>query len=219
MRSPSKTRKATVPDSAAGKIDPPCILIVDDDRLVLATLAYGLREAGYRVQQASNAEEALETIGAHAVDLAILDIRMPGMDGIELSSRLRDAQCAFIFLTAYGERNLVDEAARRGALGYLVKPLDMPQILPAVAAALARAHDIRELHGTASRATTALAIEQRTRTAVGVLMERHGIGRQAAFEQLRASARSQRRKIAEVADELLESTERGVDPVTGGAAE
>lgn len=184
------------------------LLVVDDDRLVLATLADGLRKAGYDVSTAVSGKDAIEMASAAQFDLAILDVRMPGMDGIELARHLRQGTTIpFLFLSAYGEIDLVRRAADFGALGYLIKPADIPQIVPAIEAALARAEEIARLRSSEERLNTALVIEQKTRTAVGLLMERHGFNRQQAFEVLRSQARSQRRKIAEVADRMIDAAE------------
>jgi two-component system, response regulator PdtaR len=184
------------------------LLLVDDDRLILATLSDGLRESGYDVTVASSGAEALEATSREQFDLAILDVRMPGMDGLELGRRLHDhTRIPFIFLSAYGDLELVRDAADHGALGYMLKPVDAPQLVPSIEAAFARGGEIQRLRETASQLNTALAIEQRTRMAVGLLMERERLDRRAAFDLLRSTARSSRRKVADVAEELLSATE------------
>lgn len=187
----------------------PRLLVADDDRLVLATLSEGLRQAGYEVVTAASGAEALEAAAGGMFDLAILDVRMPGMDGLELARRLHDyTRIPFFFLSAYGDMNLVRQAVQHGALGYLIKPLDVPQIVPSIEAALMRAREIRQLRETEAQLNAALSVEQRTRMAVGLLMEREHLDRKAAFDLLRSQARSQRRKLAEVADELLAAAEK-----------
>lgn len=147
------------------------LLLVDDDRLVLATLSDGLREMGYRVSVAASGREAMEAIGRETFDLVILDVRMPGMDGIEVAARLRETGGPpFIFLSAYGDLDIVRQASENGALGYLLKPIDIPQIVPSIEASLVRAAEIGRLRESESRLGNALVIEQKTRTAVGVLM-------------------------------------------------
>src|SRR3970282_1262376 len=122
------------------------ILVVDDDRLVLAALTEGLRAAGYRVTSAASGEVALGVAGRDAPELALLDVRMPGMSGIELGRKLREqGNVPFLFLSAYGDQEIVKQAAEEGALGYLVKPLDIQQIVPSIEGALARGSDIRKL--------------------------------------------------------------------------
>lgn len=183
------------------------ILVVDDDRLVLAALAEGLRGAGYRVTGAASGEDAVGIAGRDAPDLALLDMRMPGMSGIELGRKLRERGIPFLFLSAYGDQDIVRQAAGEGALGYLVKPLDIQQIVPEIEAALARAREIRALREKELQLSTALDGRRETSMAVGLLMMRNRLDREHAFELLRAHARSQRRPVAEVARELLNSTE------------
>jgi len=184
------------------------ILVVDDDRLVLAALAEGLRGAGYRVTSSANGADALGVTARDRPDLALLDIRMPETDGIEVGRRLREqAGVPFLFLSAYGDPGIVQRAAEEGALGYLVKPLDIQQIVPAIEAALTRAGEISKLRESEAQLTTALAGSREISMAVGMLMTRDRINREQAFELLRSHARSQRRPLAELAKELLSSAE------------
>lgn len=184
------------------------ILVVDDDRLVLATLARGLRDAGYRVSEAANGEDGLELARSGQPDLALLDVRMPGMDGIELGRRLREhGVVPFIYLSAFGDADIVAQAAAHGALGYLVKPLDMPQILPSVQAALILAGEFGKLRKIETQLTVALAGNRDISMAVGVLMERGRVGHAEAFETLRSYARSERRKLQDVAKDMTSAVE------------
>ena len=182
------------------------ILVVDDDRLVLAALAEGLRTAGYRVTSVASGEDALGI--TDTPDLALLDVRMPGMSGIELGRKLREqGGVPFLFLSAYGDQEIVKQAAEEGALGYLVKPLDIQQIVPSIEAALARGSDIKKLRESEAQLSTALTGSREISMAVGLLMMRDRLDREQAFELLRSHARSQRRAVSEVATELLNSAE------------
>ena len=184
------------------------VLLVDDDRVILNLLAEGLGELGYAVRTACGGEEALELAQGQAFDLAVLDLRMPGMSGLDLARALKSAGCApFVFLSAFGDEDVVRDAAAAGALGYLVKPVDIAQLVPFIEAAIARGREIDMLRGTAEQLERALAVEQRTRTAVGILMQRQGLDRVEAFEVLRTRARAQRRKVADVAEELIVAVE------------
>jgi len=186
----------------------PRLLLVDDDRVVLATLADGLRDAGYEVDTAASGRQAIEQIGKSPPDLAILDVRMPEMDGIELAQHIRaHTQVPVLFLSAYGDLTLVRRACEHGALGYVIKPVDIPQLVPPIEAALIRGRELVRLRESEIKLNTALAVEQKTRMAVGVLMERQRLDRRTAFEALRRQARSQRRKITEVADDILNAAE------------
>lgn len=183
------------------------ILVVDDDRLVLAALVEGLRGAGYRVTGTASGKDALAIAGHDGPDLALLDVRMHGMSGIELGSQLRVQGIPFLFLSAYGDQEIVSQAAEEGALGYLVKPLDIQQIVPSIEAALTRAREISKLRESEAQLNTALTGSREISMAVGLLMMRDRLNRAQAFDLLRTNARSQRRPVAEVAKELLASAE------------
>ena len=185
-------------------MNPSTILVVDDDRLILFTLAKGLRDAGYTVIEADSGELAIEMCTDISPDLAVLDIHMPGLSGLEIGQWLKEQTCTpFIFLSAYNDQTTVKQATDSGALGYLVKPLDVDRILPTVQAALARAEDMRQLQQNEQHLNSALKGNRDISLAMGILMERKKIGQQEAFELLRGSARNQRRKTAEIAAEII----------------
>ncbi len=185
------------------------VMIVDDDRVILNILAEGLRDIGYEISTASSGPDALKQARELEHDLVVLDMRMPEMSGLEVARGLKDAgRTPFVFLSAFGDEAVVHDAAEAGALGYLVKPVDIPQLVPFIEVAIARGQEISMLRSTAEQLEKALKIEQKTRTAVGIIMERKGLDQQEAFDLLRGRARTQRRKIAEVAEELVVSVER-----------
>ena len=175
------------------------ILVADDDRVVLLTLSEGLREAGFDVIEARDGVQALALCQSQAPELALLDIRMPGLDGLELERCLRDeTKVPFIFFSAYGDDAFVKRAVEIGALGYLIKPLVVTAIVPAIRTALARSRDISGLR-------SALESNRTIATAVGMLMRTEGLDQLAAFERLRQRARTQRRKLEDLAMNMVES--------------
>ncbi len=181
------------------------ILVAEDDRLVRYTLVSGLCDAGYAVEQAEDGEAALAICQTHSPALVLLDIRMPGISGLEVARRLRvESNIPFLFLSAYGDEKTVRQGIAEGALGYLVKPLDVTQIVPAIELALARAKEMRELKEAEEKLSTALNGSRETSVALGLIMARYTISQKDAFEGLRAYARSQRRKLSEVAAEILD---------------
>ncbi len=190
--------------------EPKRLLLLDDDRLVLATLGEGLRQAGYRVATASSVEEAEDVLAGGGIDLAILDVRMPGLSGIDLAWRLHDAdnEVPFIFLTAYSDEELVEQASEAGAMGYVVKPADPDRLVPAIEAAFARAADVKKLRDTGRQLQTALDADRDVSLAIGIMMERRRLSRQDAFEMLRAQARTERRKLIELAREVVLAVEK-----------
>lgn len=186
------------------------LLLVDDDRLVLATLVESLRDAGYRVSWAESGEEAQSFLASgERPDLAILDVRMGGMDGLTLARRLHEFdRIPFLMFSAYSEQNMVDEATRCGALGYLVKPLDVAQLVPAIEAGLARASELSELRVVREQLQTALDAERAISIAIGITMVQQNLNRRAAFELLRGLARRRRCKLADLARELVGDEEK-----------
>ena len=188
----------------------PHVLLVDDDRLILATLARGLQEAGFGVSTAESSEEAQELLTSGLrPDLALLDVRLPGEDGLALAARLRDLdQVPFLMLSAFSDDATVQEAARLGALGYLVKPLDTDQIRPTLLAAWQRAQERAELRQARDQLQTALNNDRDINVAIGITMVQYRLSRKAAFEMLRAAARAQRRKLASLAQEVIETCDK-----------
>lgn len=175
------------------------LLVADDDRVVLFTLAEGLRDAGFEVLEARDGLRALELCRSEQPDLALLDIRMPGLDGLELARRLRsETAVPFLFFTAYDDDDMVREAVNLGALGYLVKPLDVTRIVPMLRAALARSRDLDGLR-------QALQSNRLIGAAVGIAMRTWNLDQQAAFERLRKHARDHSLKLADVARETVET--------------
>ena len=184
------------------------ILIVDDDPLLLQFLNEVIGHAGYETATASSGEEALQRVAELEPDMALLDITMPGMTGLELARHLKThTSVPFMFLSAIGDSESTKQAAAYGAVGYLLKPVDAARLMPAFEAGLARADDIRQLRRTEHNLNAALAAGRETSLAVGLLMGKFQTDRNTAFEVLRDHARSSRRKINEVADQLLAAEE------------
>lgn len=196
------------------------VLIVDDDVLLREFLAEVLGHAGHDTLQAGTSAAALRLIDEHGtiIAMALLDIQMPGMSGLDLAGLLRqETTVPFMFLSANDDAATARAAADAGAVGYLVKPVDAPRLLAAFVAALARADDIRQLRRSEASLSSALAAGRETSIAVGVLMARFQIDRHQAFDVLREHARAQRRKLGDVAEEVLATEEggRGLDGEIG----
>jgi response regulator NasT len=184
------------------------ILVVDDDRDLAHLLCQSLRDHGHVVIAAENADEALAAVVATPPDLAILDIRMQGKSGLQLAKLLREQfQVPFVFLTAVEDEQTVREATATGALAYLVKHQDVSQYFPTIDAALARAAEFTRLRRSESQLANALQQNRHISLATGVLMERLRLDREAAFTLLRDEARARRRRLNELAEELVRATE------------
>ncbi len=180
------------------------ILVVDDDRLVLATVSHGLAKAGYEVIDADNGDDAILLAREHRPDLALLDIRMEGKTGFDVAAYLRDRKVPFMFLSAFSDDATVAQVKALGAVAYLVKPLDIGQIVPTVEAAFAR------LPAEAANAPAAGPAEtppDPVWIAVGVLMHRYSLPRAEALARLRAQAAAEQRPLAAQAERLVEAVE------------
>ncbi|MFQ5643237.1 MAG: ANTAR domain-containing response regulator, partial [Thiogranum sp.] len=132
------------------------ILVADDNPDDLSLITTGLESAGYEVIQATNGDEAEHLALQHRPDLSILDLRMPLKDGFEVAATLSAENLPFISLTSYGEEEMVQRATDAGSLAYLVKPLDVEQLVPAVQAALSRTEDMRHLRESMEQMDKAL---------------------------------------------------------------
>lgn len=175
------------------------ILVVDDDRLVLATLTHGLSQAGYEVIDADNGDDAILLAREHRPALALLDIRMEGKSGFDVAAYLRDyLQIPFMFLSAFSDSETLEQVKQLGAVAYLVKPLDIRQIVPAVEAAFASS--ARAPAAAAPRpavAEHAPVLEQVTAIAVGIAMHRFSLNRAQALERLKRQAEQEQLTLEE----------------------
>lgn len=191
------------------------ILVVDDDRLVLATLTHGLSQAGYEVIDADNGDDAILLAREHKPELALLDIRMEGKTGFDVAAYLREyLQIPFMFLSAFSDDATVRQVKELGALTYLVKPLDIQQIVPAVESAFAN----KPKTGTGTAAEDAGAgagvgaapsnpLDQTIALAVGIVMHRNSLGRQQALDKLSAQAQQEGRSLMAQCERLLQAQE------------
>jgi response regulator NasT len=181
------------------------ILLVEDDRLVRHTLVRGLQDAGYRVIDADSGEAAMTLCADVRPDIALLDMRLPGMSGVDFALWLKSAASVpFLFLSAYDDPETVRKAAELGALGYLVKPLIIQQVIPSIQTALLRAQELEKFHRNEINLSTALKTSRNLSIAIGLCMERFGIGADESFEALRTYSRSHREKMVDIADQIVE---------------
>jgi response regulator NasT len=181
------------------------ILVVEDDRLVLATLVQGLAAHGFEVVQASSGQEALAKAQEFKPELALVDVRLPDLSGPEVAKNLdREYGTAVLFLSAYDDQEAISQAIEAGGLGYLVKPLTVAQLLPALKAVLAVGRRLKRMHEEKTQLQTVLESNRIINQAVGILMERLHLPRGQAYEILRQRARSRQRRVLELAQQVVE---------------
>ena len=186
------------------------ILVVDDDRLVLVTLVQGLSQAGYEVLDADNGDDAILIARQHKPLLALLDIRMEGKSGFDVAAYLRDyCQIPFMFLSAFSDEATLQQVKALGAVAYLVKPLDIRQIVPAVDHAVGQLQGSRQTRAPedASVAQEPQAMPQVVAMAVGVLMHRYSLSRIQALHRLQRLADIEGHLLVEQAEQVLQAVE------------
>ena len=178
------------------------ILAVEDDPLVRHGFVSLLRQQGHELTAVGSAEAALQPGLAERQDLVLLDVGLPGMDGLACAGVLRQRRLSLplIFLTAYGGLDFVGRAMVHEPYAYLVKPISAEQLVPIVATALAAA---QAGQAKEDKLLAALQDSRDTSAAVGMLAERHQWSVEQAFAALRTMARSEGRRIVDVAAEVV----------------
>ena len=189
------------------------ILVVDDDRLVLATVVHGLAQAGYEVIDADNGDDAILLARQHKPEMALLDIRMEGKTGFDVAAYLREVcHIPFMFLSAFSDEATVAQVRALGAVAYLVKPLDVGQIVPTVDAAFARLRSEAspaapvEVPATAAAAPAAVAPDL-VAMATGIVMHRYSVPRDKARQRLQRLADEQGLSLAAQAERVVLAVE------------
>ncbi len=181
------------------------ILLAEDETIIRLDLRELLERAGYQVcGEARDGEEAVALAASERPDLAILDVKMPRVDGIEAARRIMaDRPIPIVMLTAYGQDELVSRAVEAGVFGYLVKPFRETDLLPAIQTARARHEELRALRDEAESLSEALAARKVVERAKGLLMEREGLSEQDAFARLRRASQVSGRPMRVVAEALI----------------
>ena len=181
------------------------ILVAEDETIIRLDLVKTLEEAGFEVcAEARNGEEAVALASAERPDLALLDVKMPRLDGIEAARRiLAERRIPVVMLTAYDQQELVSRAVEAGVFGYLVKPFRESDLLPAIEAARARHAELEALREEAESLADALAMRKVVERAKGLLMEREGLSEEDAFARLRRASQVSGRPMKVVAEALL----------------
>jgi AmiR/NasT family two-component response regulator len=185
------------------------ILIAEDETIIRLDLRELLERAGFEVcAEAKDGIEAVELAASAEPELAILDVKMPRLDGIEAARQiLEERPIPIVMLTAYGQDELVSRAVEAGVFGYLVKPFREADLLPAIKAARARFEELAALREEAESLSEALAARKSIERAKGLLMAKEGLTEQEAFERLRRASQLAGRPLKVVADALIATFE------------
>ena len=181
------------------------ILVAEDETIIRLDLRSLLENAGFEVcAEARDGVEAVALARSEQPDLAILDVKMPKLDGIDAARRILDERpIPIVMVTAYDERELVSRAVEAGVFGYLVKPFRESDLLPAIETARARHEELAALREEAASLADALAARKAIERAKGLLMEREGLTEQDAFARLRKASQISGKPLKIVAEALI----------------
>ena len=181
------------------------VLVAEDETIIRLDLRDLLERSGFEVcAEARDGEEAVALARSEQPDVAIMDVKMPKLDGIEAARRiLDDRPIPIVMLTAYGQDELVTRAVEAGVFGYLVKPFREQDLLPAIRTARARHEELAALRDEAESLAEALAARKSIERAKGLLMAREGLSEQEAFTRLRKASQVSGRPLRVVADALI----------------
>jgi response regulator NasT len=185
------------------------LLIAEDETIIRLDLRELLERAGFDVcAEARDGQEAVELARSERPDLAIMDVRMPRLDGIDAARRILDERpIPIVMLTAYGQEELVARAVEAGVFGYLVKPFREQDLLPAIQTARARFAELVEVREEAESLQEALAARKAIERAKGLLMEREQLNEADAFARLRKASQLSGRPLRVVAEALIATFE------------
>ena len=181
------------------------ILIAEDETIIRLDLRSLLESNGFEVcGEAKDGEEAVALARSLEPDLAIMDVKMPKLDGIEAARRiLSERPIPIVMLTAYGQEELVSRAVEAGVFGYLVKPFREQDLLPAIQTARARHEELSALREEAESLAEALAARKAIERAKGILMTKEGLTEEAAFARLRKASQVSGRPLKVIAEAIL----------------
>lgn len=181
------------------------IVIAEDEAIIRLDLRETLEEEGYEVvADTGRGDTAIEMVREHRPDVAIFDIKMPGMDGLD-AARVVSAEkiCPVVMLTAFSQREVIEQARDAGALAYLVKPFQKTDLVPAIELAIGRFLEMKALSGERDALDEQLELRKLLDRAKGLLIDQHSLSEQAAFDFIQKMAMSKRMRMREVALAVL----------------
>jgi response regulator NasT len=181
------------------------VVIAEDEAIIRLDLKETLEEEGYEVVgETGRGDEAVQLVREHEPELAILDIKMPGMDGLQAAREIAsERRAAVLILTAFSQRDLIEQARDAGALAYLVKPFERNELIPAVEVALGRFNEMRALADQTLNLEEQLETRKIVDRAKGRLMDEHNMGENDAFSYIQKRAMSDRVTMRVIAEKVI----------------
>ncbi len=186
------------------------VVIAEDEAIIRLDLRETLEEEGYEVVgETGRGDKAVELVRELKPDLAILDIKMPHMDGLEAARLIgQERICGVLMLTAFSQREVVEDARDAGALAYLVKPFQKSDLIPAIEVAIGRFRELQQLSGEVDALGEQLEARKVIDRAKGVLIDQFGMKENEAFSFIQRTAMSERSRMREVAERVLDGSLR-----------
>jgi two-component system, response regulator PdtaR len=186
------------------------VVIAEDEAIVRLDLKEIMEEEGYEVVgETGRGDEAVELVRSEQPDLAILDIKMPGMDGLSAAREISaDRLCAVLILTAFSQRDLIEQARNAGALAYLVKPFQKSELLPAIEMALGRFAEMKALDEQVKSLEESLEARKAVDRAKGILMDELDWKEQESFAWIRTTAMRERVTMMEISRRIIDGSLR-----------
>jgi two-component system, response regulator PdtaR len=186
------------------------VVIAEDEAIIRLDLRETLEEEGYEVVgETGRGDQAVELVRELTPDLAILDIKMPVMDGLEAARLITEERiCGVLMLTAFSQREVVEHARDAGALAYLVKPYQKSDLIPAIEVALGRFRELQQLSGEVDALGEQLEARKVIDRAKGVLMDEAGLKEGEAFTFIQRTAMSERSRMRDVAERIVDGSLR-----------
>ena len=181
------------------------VLIADDESLRVMSLKGQLESIGHKViAEAANGKEAVNLARELKPDLAILDIKMPEMDGIEAAQTItQERPIPIILLTAFSEKELAERAAEANVSAYIMKPVSEQDLLPAIALAVSRFKEFQALHREVDDLRDALETRKLVERAKGILMRRLNLTEEEAFRRMQRRSQNENKKLGEIANAII----------------
>jgi two-component system, response regulator PdtaR len=182
------------------------VVIAEDEALIRLDLKETLEEEGYEVvAETSRGDEVVGLVREHRPDLAILDIKMPGGDGLSAATEISGERlAAVLILTAFSQRELVDRAREAGALAYLVKPFQRNDLIPAIELAIGRFEEMKALEDENKDLEERLETRKLVERAKGLLMDELDMREDQAFRWIQRRAMDERKTMKAIAQQVLD---------------
>ena len=188
------------------------ILVAEDESLIRLDIVETLTEAGYEVvAEAGDGEEAVELANSNEIDLAVLDVKMPKLDGISVAAKLQELSIPVVMLTSFSDSDLVAEASAAGAMAYVVKPFGANDLLPAIQIALSRGQEFIDLENEIADLSERLETRKLLDRAKGLLQQKMKLSEPESYRWMQKASMDRRLTIAQVAETVIKQLGEDVE--------